>query len=331
MYEEQANHYKPPFQQAYRELCNGTSEGVFRHKDLQLANTADPGPWEPCEDVLDCVPNIKSIEIEMISKATNIDEVLDIFHSERNIGLVLMGRDISRDDRPSLIVLTTKNVYYVIDPNDIEAGMGLLKTVLQTPDLTLWTTNGLFEADCLYKNYGIKLLGSRAKCCQGLHLHLMKVISCMPQRVLDAYEEGVSMYPGRSLRLARRKDIRLASFKVLARTWLQLDDTGFLEFNPIQYVHLETRPLNCTAKNIIMRRCCLILKLAEAIEFFVVSELSTMNCNVLNSLTHCNGALAKMVRAAINKDEKCKVVSAVYYAHLDTGSDNLEGSIRKML
>lgn len=309
------NGYRPGFKEAIEQVARNSSGEIYRHQDIQLAQTADYGLWEPSDEVLNLVPNIKHVKIKLIGQDTDLEDVMKIFKQERRIGLVLLGDEISRIRKPKLIVLTTNDVYFVIDPEDTERGMNFLKSALVDQDLTLYTTSGLFEADCLYGNYGISLKGSRARCCLGLHLHLMRVISCLSQQILGS-REGFALYPERALSLARGSDIKLVSYEVLVRTWLNVDEINHFDLNPIQMVHLQTRPLDETATNMILRRCCLVLRLAEALEHYIGAELAAMNKNLISYFAFPR---SKEVRDKINSDERRRVINPIYGVHLDNG------------
>lgn len=284
----------------------------YRRSDLELGGTEDLGPWIASGEVKRYVPNLDEIEIEMIDKNSDFDDLEGKFVHFRDIGLILMGRNISRSTKPSLIVLTTPEKYYVIEPNDYDHGIKFLGDLLKNPELKLWTTNGLDEADCLHHQYNLTLHKSSARCCLGLHLHMMKILSRMPDM------ETLPIYPEKAFKLSRQQSNYLVSYTKLLWIWLDLEGTSELEFNPDQLAHLTRKPLNQTAINMIKKRCSLVCILSEYLRFYARRELDIMNTNVMTSLQKLPiGPTKNVMRRMMRRDERVGVVNDVYLSYLD--------------
>ena len=311
MQEQQINAYAPHIDRKAISELYGREPEYYRQDDLRLKLTEDDGPWRPSEDIKDLVPNIELIEVELIDRETDLVQLTDKFLTERTIGLVLMGRNINRHTRPAMIVLISRDRYYAIDPNDTEIGIKFLKVCVQNRNITIWTTNGLHEADCLYHNYKIALFNSNAMCCTGQHLQLMKVLALLPDGDPVAH-----LYPHTAF-AKRSGEIRLESFEKLVQIWLSFHDTRDITFNLDQLIHLSRKPLDQTAINIIKKRCSLVLLLIDALDFFSNLELTIMSGNVLSALLKYEDSTRAYLLKAMKKNEKNSEASIVYFSYLD--------------
>lgn len=318
MFEDQLQATNPFFRQAYTEIAGRAETRYYRGDDLNLCRTADTEPWLVPNEVREYLPHIDNVKIDLIEETTDLEVVLSNLTKQRQIGLVLMGPEIGRRKRPSLIILTTESHYWALNPG-CQRSVGFLKKCLSDVRLTLWTSNGLHEANSLMEHYGISLRDSRAKDCLGLHLHLMKVLASSA----NVHSPRGSMYPDRALTHARSSNQNLVSFEKMVFIWLGIDDTNSLESDPSQLAHLAQRPLNLTAKNLIMKRCSLVLRLSEALQSNVQMEQRAMNMNVLCSLASFKDdmALKKMKRKMLEYEETKKPMP-VYFAHLENGCND---------
>lgn len=311
MIEDQICSLKEPLRNAYQNIVQPEVKYV-RKETIDLERTADKDPWFPSEQTGRLIHGHHKIEIILIDEQIDIVKVHQDLVRCIDIGLVLMGPEISRRQKPHLIVLTTEEKYYVIDPNDVKRGITMLTKLLKEPEVSIWTTNGLYEADCLFHHYGIKLEGSRAKCCTGLHVHLMRVLKPFPYNA----DKMLAMYPMRALEASRRPNMRLESYENLASIWLDAKHVD-LSSDTNQFIHLQTRPLDLTAINLIKKRCCLVLSLARELRYYSNIELGAMNKNILHSLTYTKELQRKILREEIKRCESRGIASIQYYAHLN--------------
>lgn len=251
-------------------------------EDLILEETADQCIWEPSKHIKQLVPNLKDIEIELITDQTDLNVVNAALTKERTIGLVLLGSVIQRSCKPLLIVITTKDKYYAIASSDLERGVKFLKLKLTDEKLKFCLSNGLNESDCLYHNYGINLLDEKNKaevvCATGLHISMMESMRRRPRSC------GLEMYPIKAYLKSRNKNIHIESFDQLVEIWLDINKDDF-SFNKNQYAHLLKRPLSVTAVNIIKKRCALVTKLATTLEFYNWLEVKIMSDNTYKLLS----------------------------------------------
>jgi hypothetical protein len=317
MLQEQLEAYAPHMRDAYREVVGHFEPQYIRQEDLDLANTADTAPWTPSQLVREYVSNIDDVQVRLLDDSINLDGLLLKFIRDVNIGLVLMGQNVTRRKRPSLIVLTTKDVFYAIDP-DFRKGIQFLDRCLKDERLTFWTTNGLHESNCLLEQFNISLQNSRARDCLGMHLHLMKVLNKLEDRT--RYQ---AMYPAEAIYSARRT-LRLESFNKLIYIWLDIKEPdNILDIPNQQMAHLAHRPLNLTAINLIKKRCSLVIRLSEALVYFVKTERNLINTNIINTLTNLREDTSiKAMRNYIRKCEDEKRPIENHFVHLD--NPNLE-------
>lgn len=317
MFQDQIAAWNPIYRDAVQSILQQNNSTTYVAQEaLDLERSADTELWIPSETIQDYIKNFNNIEIELITEKTDLSEVKRRMARDKDIGLVLLGHHIDRQHKPLLIVFTTDDKFYVIDPNDVNRGIQFLKVQIERndSDITFWTTNGLREAECLYYNYSITLHGSRAKCCTGLHIHLMKVLSHIPLRATPSIE----FYPPKALRQAK-KPPQLERFERLVDIWLDVDKQD-IYYDMSQLVHLRIRPLNVTAINLIKKRCILVRKLAECLKYFALVELRLMNSNIFDTLTYINKGAQKTICRELKKSDDDQVPHIQYFAHLDGSS-----------
>lgn len=317
MFQEQIDAYAPQLREAFKAVAGQSEAKYYKQEDLNLASSADTCPWDPSRDVRCYVENIDIVQVQLIhDDSTDLDAILNRFIDQGNIGLILMGPNVTRFKKPALIVLTTNDVYYAIDPN-FNKGIKFLDQCLRDERLTIWTTNGFHESNCLLKQFNISLLNSQARDCLGVHMHLMKIIKCLSTCEFRAH------YPERALHHAKRS-LRLENFDKLIYVWLGIDDMENIHCNVGQLGHLTQRPLNLTATNLIKKRCALVLRLAECLMYYAKLEHNVINNNVINTLvqmkhSNCEDGALKYMRKYISREETNKTPIKAHFAHLDEG------------
>lgn len=303
----------PHFRDAFKAIVDPEIQ-YYRQTDLELAESADKEPWMPSQFILGYQPGLCSMPVCMLDDTIDHDALLSDFARLGHVGLVLMGQNVTRRKRPAVIVLSTYEAFYVIDP-DYKKGIQFLDTCLRDDRLSFWTTNGFHESNCLLEQFNISLLGTRAKDCLGLHLTMMKVIDTLKNTLYQ------KKYPARAIAQACRP-LRLEPFDRLIYIWLDVPPGDSVFCPPNQLAHLSQRPLNLTAVNLIKKRCCLVLLLAESLMSFAKLESREMNYNIIKSLTSMKSDTIRKMRQYIKNCEKKKRLVKTYFAHLDgdTGS-----------
>lgn len=303
---------QPAYRAAYQDIVGPEKVTYVSLKDVVLNNNADSEPWRP-ESVLERLHNFDSIQIELIDDKTNLNLVRQDLITNKDIGLVLLGRSVSRYTKPQLIVITTNDRLYAIEPSDNRA-MKFLENRLYEPNLTFWTTNGVHEAACLKHQFGINLLKlahtgtkSNARCCTGLHVHLFKVIEKIPKE----FKSSCLFFPERAKHL---KVARLETFENLVEIWLDIPKTDII-YRPDQLEHLAVKPLGLTASNIIKKRCVLVRELAMTMSAYATIELDIINKNVIDCLKCCNNQLRNALRKVIKDSEAKGFAHFQYFAH----------------
>lgn len=304
----------------------GESNNYMSRLTVEQLKTEDKEKWSPPERIREHVVNCDDIDIQMIDSSIKLTDVDCHLRQCGRVGLVLMGPNIGRYSRPLLIILTTECKYFIINPGDINHGIQFLKNQLENQDsgVTFWTTNSLKEAECLYHNYGIRLLNSQARCCIGLHLGLMRVLKYIPNRHLSNFRH---IWPTEALQ-ASRWPPKIEPFERLVQIYLTVDRKD-IQYDAAQYIHLNSRPLNLTAKNLIMKRCILVSRLAECLDFYSTTEFRRMNYNVLKCFRGINDKdLIRRLENIMIKRQKDKCsqgvgrttsiepASPIYYEHL---------------
>jgi len=315
MIDEQIKSVREPLREAYRSVL-APETTYIRKETIELEETADQDPWFPSERTGSLIDDIHTFELVFIDDGSDLDLIFDDLVRSVNIGLVLMGQEVSRRKKPQLIILTTESRrFYIIEPNDLKRGISLLQKILTERRVKIWTTNGLYEADCLNQYYGIKLLGTQARCCTGLHINLMRIMKPLPNYA----DRMLSMYPPAAIRASRvrNQDMSLESYEELAMIWLDADPSD-LYCDKKQFIHLNVRPLDLTAMNLIKKRCCLVLKLAQELTYYTNVELNAMNTNTINCLAFTkNSTLRLKLREEIKDCESKGIASVQYFAHLN--------------
>lgn len=305
-----------PIRSAYERLV--APEVTYIKKELiDLQETADSHTWMPSEEIASIIPRWHQTQVISIDKEFDIVEMHRHLMSVKEIGLVIMGKNISRHTKPDCIVIVTEAIHYVIDPNDKERGIALLTNLTREPELVIWTTNGYQEADCLFHNYGIDLSNSRARCCSGLHMHLMRILRPFPARS----NRMLSMYPRRALEKSRDVHRTIPSYEELCSIWLDIEASD-LRYDQRKLIHLKVKPLSETARNLIRKRCCLVLDLARMLLKYIYREAHAMNSNIVHLLPegfHGKNSepMVRKLRDEIRESEAEKIANSQYFAHLN--------------
>lgn len=304
--------YKNTMDLIYREAIQSSQPvtSFVTKADIDLLKTADNSPWEPSRDIRKEVPNYDEIQVELVNEETNLVDVYNKLLKQSFVGLVVLGRNIGRHSKPSLIVLTTKDKFYAIDPNDTERGIAFLRLRIQENKIKFYLSNGLEESDCLYHNYGIDLTEAKADCCTGRHIYLMQ---SMRHKTACAN----SMYPATTKDMCRRR-IRIERFDKLVEIWLSIDKNE-IYYDMAQIQHLNTRPLSITATNIIMKRCTLLRRLAQCLDFYSWLEIKVMSQNTFDRLVFGNEQVRKAMIRVMRRNEEKGEADLGFYAHFDTG------------
>lgn len=232
------------------------SRPYYSKADADLADCADPGPWQATRKVLEYFPNADSMEVTLIDDQTDLNKVNQQLLQQKRIGLIVMGTKIDRSCKPALIVLSTAATFYAIDPEDELRGMRFLKMKLNDSKLEFWTSNCYAESDCLYHNYGIELAKVNAKSCVGVNLTMMKKLAVITQCARNAYPPGAANN--------WRRPLKLEHFDDLISMYSNVDPDD-LKFDPKQLAHLSKRPLSQTAVNVIKKRCIMVLVVARSL------------------------------------------------------------------
>lgn len=299
---------------AINEVYNENTATYRTERDIVLDSVADSEPWQGNEFIRKLVPNFDSIKVVLLSSARDYsfnDVNKNLRANDGPIGLILLG-SFDRRTKPALIVLTTENVIYALDP-DFQPNIDLLKGKLDDRSLEFWTTNGLRESECLSHKHAINLLEceSKVKCCTGVHLHLMTrmSVSTLPARL---------MYP-RTARNECNKRPRIERFEKLVDIWLDINQHE-IYYDRSAIPHLASRPLNVTAINIIKKRCILVRPLAKALNRACWLETRAMLKNTFYRLLDCDSKTEELVRDEMHKCQANKEVDIGYYLHLDSGS-----------
>lgn len=312
--------WNPKYQEAVRELTQEKATYVTK-EDIELQKTSDPEPWEPSAEIKLVLPKSGNIEVLLVGKDVELMSVHNHLVAQKHLGLVLLGPVISRKSEPLLIIITTKTILYVLDPND-ENSMMFLKTMLARNDLRFYTTNGLEDADCLYHNYGIDLSseGAQVTCCAGIHVYLMRLMRSYPPTVMD-------MFSNRASSCSRRSEVKIEKFTDLIEMWLDIAKEE-VQFGKEQLIHLNIRPLTMTARNIIKKRCILVLPLAMEMERLSLLEAGIMSRNAFDLLISSSSDInSKLRQFTIERfkqaREEGRGAHVGYYNHLDIVCEDL--------
>lgn len=266
--------WAPKFRETVAEL-EKEAKTYITQETIKLESVADESAWQPSKDILEWTPNAATIDIILIDNNVGLNQINKHLRSAHDVGLVVMGTVVSRECAPFLILLITDKRVYAIDPKDDERGMKFLRYKLQDDSIYFWTTNGVYEADCLYHNYKIDLRRPNIRCCTGIHIHIVRDIKL---RV----DSALSFYP--NLVRERRHRVRIEKFEDLIEMWLDIYKDDIL-FDTNQLHHLKTRPdLTPTAKNLIRKRCALVLPLVKVLRRFTMLDLHEMSNNVYKML-----------------------------------------------
>lgn len=315
-----AESWNPKYQEAVRELAQEKTTYVTK-EDIELQKTSDPKPWEPSPLIQKLVlRKLPSPQVLLVGKDVELKHVLNHLVAQRYLGLVLLGPVISRKSEPLLIVITTRTTLYALDPKD-ESSMKFLKAMLNRNDLRFYTTNGLEDADCLYHQYNIDLSdkGAQVTCCTGIHVHLMRLIRSYPPTVME-------MFSDLARRCSRRPEVKIEKFTDLIEMWLDIPRED-VQFGKEQLIHLNTRPLTITARNIIRKRCILVLPLAMEMERLSLLEAGIMSKKAFDLLISCSldkdSKLRQfMIEGFKQAREEGRGAHVSYYNHLDIVSED---------
>lgn len=284
--------WSPRFRGAFKALALQQST-YTSEDDRRLERTREAGEWVPHKHVIQYVPNLPEVEVVMITRETSIKDLGKSIEEEGEAGLVLMGPSIDRFSMPHLIILTTQWKYVVIDPKDRMIGLKFLKVLLRTPGFKIFMSNLYNEADCLHHQLGIVLSDSKTYkaeiiCCTGTHVHMMQFM-----RHMD--EACTYKYPASAGQKSRERFAKFEKFHDLVEYWLDVH-MKHIEFDPEQLIQLTIRPLSVTAKNVIKKRCCLVVSLNKVLEHFSQIEFEFSSELVYNVFSLCNANVAKDLR-----------------------------------
>lgn len=281
--------WAPGFKEAAKILSK--KDPVYQTvEDVHLSNTKENELWEPDDNIHRFVDNFSEIQVVLINekyKARVPQETFDKVLKERSAGLILMGPIIDRENKPHLIILATKYVYYAIDPNDAY-GIGFIWKLMGEQGFRFYMSNLLQEADCLRHVYKMDLedptkVKAEISCATGLHIYMMQVLRYMS-------EACASKYPYSAWR--KSKDpARILSFYELVDIWLRVDSDQ-LRSDHNQLIHLTQRPLTIAAINMIKKRCCLVSQLNQALDYYTMVEFWWASELTNNTLTLCNYRIA---------------------------------------
>ena len=273
--------------------------------DIDLDLVADTSAWDEFGS--------SKVEVELIGRETSLNQVYKKLLEQDMVGLVLMGPSIHRKSKPSLILLTTDDRIFAIDPDDTKRGIEFLRISLLRKEIQFWTTDGLNEADCLYHNYGIDLTDAKANCCSGLHIHMMQTLSHLPSA-------ATLKYPLLAVQKSRGR-IRIEKFESMVEIWLDINRKDIF-FDSSQLAHLKTRPLGLTAINIIKKRCILVRPLVRTLDDYSWMEARIMSQMTFDRLTNCDKPIREALLQAMEKSSERGEADIAYYAHLDLGSQD---------
>lgn len=230
-------------------------------RQIDLKRSADSEPWKP-------ELNVQVVLIS--SEKSNLAAVSMHLTKSENVGLVILGKTVSRYRMPSLIALVTSDIIFVFCPKD-EQCVDLLRIKLQETDICFWTTQGMNEADCLLHNLNIDLTKTK-QCndCQALHALLMNILK---------YESDASRskYPILA-QIESKKEIVTEDWQKLVKIWLDIDPQE-IAYDSYQLDHLETRPLTQTGLNIIKKRCFLVLNLAGCMNKYLWQDFKILSAS----------------------------------------------------
>ena len=252
------------------ELAN-TSKYVSK-QCLELKESADRDPWKPEEEILTIVDNFYNIKVILLN-STNTKELnyLELCLTGKNIGLVVLGRNVDRHHEPNYICLALNSycTIYVIDPK-IKIYIDFLRNFIHSSKATIWTSQGLCDSDSLLNNYDIDLSkSSRCQDIQAMHAFLMHYFAYLPNSCL-------APYPRYAVKKKGTKP-NMESFETLVNTWLLVPEEDFY-IPPEKYNHLTVQPLNLTAKNLILKRCIMVLPLARKLsDYFWAGDKELSN------------------------------------------------------
>lgn len=300
---------------------------LYQNKnDVELNRVADEESWNPSEHIQALASNAKTVSVELVNQDTDLTILTKEMRETRDIGVVVMGNNIGRHSKPSLIVLTTEKKLYAFDTN-VEKCIMFLSVKLMSkakPEQAAkarqhkyYFTDILNEADCLYHNYSINLgieenVLKKIQCCSGLHIHLMQNLEYKPDAVL------LSLYPP-TIRAKVRgygRKIRVEKFEKLLELWLDVEKSE-IDYQAAQLPHLNTRPLSLTAVNIIKKRCLLVRPLAKVLEHYHMLEIITMSNCMYTYLIGCSDKVRRdLIRERLDAKEKGKA-SIGFLTYLD--------------
>lgn len=287
-------------------------------------------------DLLRAVPNANEVEIVVLKNSNQFKEVHDHLRQEKVIGLVVMGTKsatqtmVDRYTKPVAIVLTTSDKFYVIDPDD-KLLVTFLKMKLVDSRLEFFTTDGLNEADCLWRHLGIDLRETRATDCAGVHIYMMQSMRNLCSAALDYYP--------REVKYKARGKTRIESFTRLVDIWMGLDCFALHNENREQLKLMRLKPkLNLTTRNLIMKRCLLVRPLAKTLKRY-----SELEAKIVSELNHRRLTAFynedKLVRETARRIYKTILSSETYkkhrqrmqFAHLDVAQFKLGSPARYYL
>lgn len=299
------NAWNPGFRDAVRELHHGENRVVYKTDyDIMLEETAEHKAWIPNENIVYYVQNAHEIDIEFINDTTDLNELAKKFVREGMVGIVLLGKPINRFTVPKLIVLTTSDKFYIIDPTDTNRAMLFLRFKLQDKRVRFYTTNGVNENDCLYHRYGIDLGSSNAICCTGLHLFMMRYLKSITKSRQFIYP------PKARFKSFNPRKYRLESYEDLVDIWLGISKEH-ISYRNQHLEHLTCRPLNQTAINVIKKRCMLVLALAANLEFQSTRDVLDISWQFYKKLRESNKQTREIVTDVINSNDQAKTIDLV--------------------
>lgn len=300
--------WKPSYKNALdNEKEQERSEYVTK-QTIDLDATPDLGPWNPSQTIRDLVPTFDDIQIVLIDRDTNLNEIKKIFTKSKTVGLTILGHAVSRNCLPLMICLSTDNVIYALDPT-YEKGIKFLRLQMKNPALTFVVPVGLEESDCLYHNFGIDLTVSNADSCSAKHTRLMEVMRHLPDSCLQA------LYPNEAIRRCRQKLV-VERFETVASIWLGVDKSE-LYYDAMQLNHLKTRPLSMTALNIIKKRCILVRCVYDTLSNYVWREFEAMNTTTKHMLDDLSEHVKSLALESAEDEVNSNIAGVSYYLHLD--------------
>lgn len=214
----------------------------------------------PSRKITRYVPNLRDIQVVIFDDGEGVypSSVLQFIREEMEVGLVLMGLEFDNNGSASVIILTTREVFYVFKP-DCEDDINFLRELLDTPELVVHMSASHLEFVEFKRKFNINLNHVNADiiCTFGRHARQLLYADIL-----------TSLYPMKVRKyMSELQRPRYEPFQKLVEMWLDVPPET-ISYNEDSLNLLDFGQLSDEVIDTIKKRCCLVTILSRVIEYY---------------------------------------------------------------